>query len=1108
MADTLILNIKLNGAEGALATLQQLDAATKSMRQPLTIKFNGTAVASRNMEKLAASSEKAATAIQKINGTAMGGGGNGVGMAGIASNAAAATKQVGLLGSAFSKLGKMAAWQIGGNLVSAMLGSVKTALSDIKEVDKELAVVQKVTGRTREEMKKLGDTAYDTASKYGVAASEYLESVGSFARAGYDEAAEGLGELAIKTQLVGDVSAEVADKFLLSVDAAYKYGGSIAELSAVLDKANAVENNYATSIEKIAEGMPIVASVAKTANMSIEETIAMLGTITATTQESGTKAATAARALILNIMGDTKTEIEDGVTLTSEQIKGLSDILWKYSADAMKAAQATGKIVDPMEAIAGLAKASQEGLLTEQELATIASSIGGKLRTNQLLALINNFDTFNDMLATMADSAGSADAEVGVMLDTWDAKAKQVKNSWTELWSTIADTDTIKSALDGINSLLNDTTNAINGQNKIFETAWKYIREEGMTVEGAYIKAAAEVQGLKDEVTGLPDYAAVDITTPGAQEAIERLKEIQNLSQDKTFSVSAIFSTSGTGGGYSQFGGWSSDVRRFTTGAHAGGTAYSPGGPTLVNELGPELISANGLAYIAGGGRPTITNLPRGAIVLTAEQTRQAVGGAIPAAASGISATGVIGGPSASDLQAYRASQQKQAEEQDKTEAWMAKEREKQRKIAEAQRAEQEAQRRRAAALSAENEARVAQTAMLEHAGEIDPSRGMAMWAAAMDAREDWLYGSKGDDTGGGGGGGRGGAAKVDLKQSQKDLDDWLKNLKLQAELADNQGEHRREGDLYGQAEGKIRQMIALYKAQGYADTADEVLTLENLIYDYAEKQQKAYQHTWDEMEDALDKALDNINAQIDKAESENDVVKQMELYGEAQDKIGELLNAYLAAGYSPTSDEVLRLTNLGYDYAGKQTGKQDELFNNLIGALTELKNSTDEANDLAEKQQAVEDARAAFQNAQRQRTVRIFNPVTGQWEWVANAADVQQAQERLMQAERTLADAQFDRAIKNAESSGSLEGLIAGEPVNALFSGADEAQKQAVLSALNAYSGVSGFTPTMGPVSGANSSDSHDTNYYFGNVQIPKDKAESMTLAELAKELGVLGIA
>lgn len=90
----------------------------------------------------------------------------------------------------------------------------------------------------------------------------------------------------------------------------------------------------------------------------------------------------------------------------------------------MKAAQATGRIVNPMEAVAGLAKAYKEGVLTQAELAQIESDLGGKLRTNQLDALIKNYDMYAAMLDKVANSAGSADKEVDVMLTSWDAKAK------------------------------------------------------------------------------------------------------------------------------------------------------------------------------------------------------------------------------------------------------------------------------------------------------------------------------------------------------------------------------------------------------------------------------------------------------------------------------------------------------------------------------------------------------------------------------------------------------------------------------------------------------------------------------------------------------------
>lgn len=349
---------------------------------------------------------------------------------------------------------KIVAWQVINASVATVIRSFREAVKTMKDVDTELTAIQKVTNNTDAEMEKLSQHAYEVASQYGVAVTDYLESTGTFAKAGYKEMSEDMAELATKTQLVGDVNAETANQFLLSADAAFKFKGNISELSTVLDKANVIENHYATSIEKMAEGFPIVANVASMANMSIDQLMAMLGTITAVTQESGTKAATAARALILNIMGDTETELEDGVTWTKDEIESLTQVLWTYSEEAMKAAQATGTIVNPMEAVAGLAKAYKEGVLTQAELAKIESDLGGKLRTNQLDALIKNFDMYSEMLDKVKDSAGSADQEVGIMLTSWESKANILQNTWTEFISKTIDTSWAKGSLDAVTWLI------------------------------------------------------------------------------------------------------------------------------------------------------------------------------------------------------------------------------------------------------------------------------------------------------------------------------------------------------------------------------------------------------------------------------------------------------------------------------------------------------------------------------------------------------------------------------------------------------------------------------------------------------------------------------
>nr|DAT99001.1 MAG TPA: minor tail protein [Caudoviricetes sp.] len=360
-----------------------------------------------------------------------------------------------LMGDSFVRVaGKMALWQVMGNAIAGLKRSFTEALETMKDVDDEMVTIRKVTGATTEELNRIEKQAYETASAYGVAADEYLNSVANFSRAGYGEQASALAELATKTQIVGDTDAETAQQFLLSMDAAYKYQGRIEQLTKVLDGANEIDNNYATSIEKIAEGLGKVAPIAAQAHVGADELTAAIGTITAVTQRSGTEAATALRALFLNIIGDTKTEIDEGVTWTTGEIAGLRDVIKLYAKDAYDAAQASGDVINPMKAIAGLSQSMKDGFLTEQQLMEMVSDIGGKLRTSQLLALIQNWDMYESMLGDYADAVGSADKEVENALDSWTRKTEILHNKWTEFISNLVETDTIKGALDQVIALV------------------------------------------------------------------------------------------------------------------------------------------------------------------------------------------------------------------------------------------------------------------------------------------------------------------------------------------------------------------------------------------------------------------------------------------------------------------------------------------------------------------------------------------------------------------------------------------------------------------------------------------------------------------------------
>ncbi len=424
------VKVDINGGAAALSQIEKIEKAVISLKKQaagldVDVDTAGIGAAAKAFDKMAGSAEKAQ---QKT-------------------------------ASFMSKLAQGAESYAINAAINAVTNSLEDALDTMKKVDDELVTVRKVTGASASELEALEKRAYKTASAYGEAADEYLNAVSAFTRAGYGDQAADLAELATKTKLVGDTNAQTAQQFLLSVDAAYKYKGSIAELQKVLDGANEIDNRYATSIEKIAEGLGKVAPIASQAHVGVDELSAAIGTITAVTQRSGTEASTALRALFLNILGDTKTEIDEGVTWTTGEIAGLKDVIKTYAAEAYNAAQATGSVINPMEAIAGLSKSMKDGLLTEQKLMSMVSDIGGKLRTSQLLALIQNWDMYESMLKDFGNAAASADKEVENALDSWRRKTNILENTWAERVSKTIQTDWIKGLIDDVTTLVGSFDN-------------------------------------------------------------------------------------------------------------------------------------------------------------------------------------------------------------------------------------------------------------------------------------------------------------------------------------------------------------------------------------------------------------------------------------------------------------------------------------------------------------------------------------------------------------------------------------------------------------------------------------------------------------------------
>lgn len=154
-------------------------------------------------------------------------------------NIKAEAKSLGLTGgtiftSLWANIKKFSSWMSVTSLVSTFVMDIRNAITELKEIDTILTEISKTSDLTTEALAKLGKTSFDSASKYGKKASDYLVGVQEMYRAGFQNAPE-MSELSILAQAAGDLTSDAANDYLIATDAAYDLGGSIEKLNAVLD---------------------------------------------------------------------------------------------------------------------------------------------------------------------------------------------------------------------------------------------------------------------------------------------------------------------------------------------------------------------------------------------------------------------------------------------------------------------------------------------------------------------------------------------------------------------------------------------------------------------------------------------------------------------------------------------------------------------------------------------------------------------------------------------------------------------------------------------------------------------------------------------------------
>lgn len=369
--------------------------------------------------------------------------------------------------SAFEKFGnafKLVSTYISANQVINMVTrNIREAVDELKAVDDRLTEISKTSDRTAESLRNLGNASFDTASKYGRTASDYLLGVQEMSRAGFGEkASEDMAELSVLAQAAGDMTADLANEYLIATNAAYQYGGSVDKLNDSLDRQNYVTNHYALSMSDLAEATKIAASQAAQSGIGIDEMTAALSTMISTTQQGGEIAARSLRGILMNIQ-QVKGEVGDGESdITAESLSKYEKAAADLGVSLKEVRNGAVSLRDPMIVLDELATAFNKEADDSIKKANLISAIGGKYRGNQLSALLTNWDTYEDILNTFnsEQAVGSALSEAEKSANNWAGSLNKVKNSWSELVNSFINSDNAITVIQSVDKIIQNLTNS------------------------------------------------------------------------------------------------------------------------------------------------------------------------------------------------------------------------------------------------------------------------------------------------------------------------------------------------------------------------------------------------------------------------------------------------------------------------------------------------------------------------------------------------------------------------------------------------------------------------------------------------------------------------
>ena len=344
-------------------------------------------------------------------------------------------------------------WQLSSSIVHGFMGAIQSAYGYAQDLNESLNNIRIVTGYNIDRMAEFADQANKAAKALSTTTTEYTDASLIYFQQGLSDAdVKKRTDTTIKLANVTGQSVEETANQMTAIWNNFDDGSKSLEYYA--DVITALGAATASSSKEISEGLNKFSAVAESVGLSYEYASAALATVTATTRQSADIVGNAFKTLFARIQGLNLGEtLDDGTTLNK-----YSQALYKVGIDIK---DQSGQLKD-MNAILD-EMGNKWGTLSKDQQISLAQTVAGVRQYTQLVALMDNWDFFQQNLGTALGSEGALTKQADIYAESWEAASKRVKASAESIFQNLIDDKFFISINNGLANLLTGIKEFIKG---------------------------------------------------------------------------------------------------------------------------------------------------------------------------------------------------------------------------------------------------------------------------------------------------------------------------------------------------------------------------------------------------------------------------------------------------------------------------------------------------------------------------------------------------------------------------------------------------------------------------------------------------------------------